>query len=381
MKPEQSLPDRYQRVVVKVGTNLLTAGTDRLDLEMMASLVGQIARLHGRGIEVILVSSGAIAAGRHRLGVKQDIKGIPFKQVLAAVGQSRLMYAYDQLFSWHGIIVAQTLLTRADLSDRLRYLNARNTLLALIELKVVGIVNENDVVAVDEIAEAKFGDNDNLSAMVANLVDADLLIILSDVDGLYTADPRVDPNAQRIPYVERVDAGIESLAGGVGSDLGRGGMATKIEAARLATCSGVGVVIAAGRETDVIGRLVRGERVGTYFSPREDRLESRKRWMLSGLSVKGVIVVDDGARKALMGQGKSLLPAGIVDLRGNFQRGDSVTVVDTEGRKLAFGIANYGHADLALIKGRHSDHIAEVLGYEYGDEIVHRNNLVVLADN
>lgn len=371
---------KYKRVVVKVGSNLLTAGTERLDLEMMASLVGQIARLHNAGIDVVLVTSGAIAAGRHRLGLQKDRKGIPFKQVLAAVGQSHLMHAYDQLFGWHGITVAQTLLTRADLSNRLRYLNARNTLLALLELKVVAIVNENDVVAVEEIAEAKFSDNDNLSARVANLVDADLLVILTDITGLFTADPRIDPDARLIPYVIKVDAQIEKLAGGVGSDKGRGGMATKLEAAKLATASGVSVVIASGRERDVIGRLARGEELGTFFAPRIDRLESRKRWMLGDLSVKGSIVIDDGAVKALTKKGKSLLPAGIVGFEGKFQRGDNVTLVDLLGRKVACGTVNYGYTEVAVVKGHRSDRILELLGYEYGEEVVHRNNLVILDE-
>ena len=370
--------DGYRRLVVKLGTNLLTAGTDRLDLEVMAGLVGQVARLHRDGYEVIIVSSGAIAAGRHRLGLTRERKDIPFRQVLASVGQSRLMQAYDQLFGWHGITVAQTLLTRTDLADRHGYLNARNTLLALLELGVVSIVNENDVVAIDEIREAKFGDNDNLSAMVANLVEADLLVLLGDVPGLFTADPARDPSARLIPRVERIDEYVERCAGESEGERGTGGMVTKLEAAKLATASGVAVVIADGREPGALLRLARGEALGTFFAPTASRLESRKRWMLSGLGKKGSIAVDRGAARALLEQNKSLLPAGVVAAEGHFERGDVVDILDPKGERLACGIAGYGAADIERIKGARSERILEILGYEYGSEVVHRNNLVVL---
>ena len=288
------------------------------------------------------------------------------------------MHAYDQLFGWHGITVAQTLLTRADLSDRHGYLNARNTLLALLELGVVPIVNENDVVAIDEIKEAKFGDNDNLSAMVANLVDADLLVLLGDTPGLFTSDPHHDPDARLIPSVERIDAAIEACAGGTEGERGTGGMATKVQAAKLATASGVAVVIADGRQPNILVRLARGEAVGTFFAPTSTRLESRQRWMLSGLARKGRLTVDRGAARALREQNRSLLSAGVVAVEGGFGRGEVVDIVDASGQRLACGIANYSAEDMARIKGVRSDRIAEVLGYEYGAEIVHRNNLVVL---
>jgi glutamate 5-kinase len=368
----------YHRIVVKLGTNLLTAGSDRLNLETMASLVGQIARLHREGLVIVVVTSGAIAAGRHRLGITKERKETISKQVLAAVGQSRLMDAYDKLFGWHEITIAQTLLTRADFSDRLRYLNARNTLTALLELRVIPIVNENDVVAVEEIREILFGDNDNLSAMVANLVDADLLMMLTDTDGLYTADPRLDPTAKLIERVDKIDASVEALAGASGSGRGTGGMVTKIEAAKLATASGVAVVIANGREPDVIIRLAKGEAIGTYFKPVASRLESRKRWLLSQLS-KGKLYVDSGAATALRKQNKSLLPAGITKVGGTFERGDVVNVFDSAtGEKIALGITNYSSGDVAVIKGGRSDRIAELLGYEYGAEVVHKDNLVLL---
>ncbi|MFC1949401.1 glutamate 5-kinase [Chloroflexota bacterium] len=368
----------YKRLVVKLGTSLLTGGGDHLDQERMSGLVAQVAKLHQQGLELLVVSSGAIAAGKYKLGLTRKLRGLPYKQVLASVGQGRLMYVYEQLFARHDITVAQALLTRTDLADRAGYLNARNTLLALLEMKVVCIVNENDVVAVDEIQEAKFGDNDNLSAMVANLVDADLLLILSDIAGLYTADPNRYPDAELITQVDRIDSRIEDLMTDKPGALGTGGMATKIEAARLATASGATVVIADGRETDIILRLVAGETVGTRFLPAIDRLESRQRWMLSGLSTKGKLVVDTGAALALKKQKRSLLAAGILQVDGRFERGDIVNLYDPEGTNLGCGITNYSSDDIKAVKGTHSKDITKTLGYDYGSEVVHRNNLVIL---
>ncbi len=368
----------YHRIVVKLGTSLLTGGSDHLDENVMSSLVAQVAQLHRQGLELLVVSSGALTAGRYKLGLNKKLRGIPFKQVFSSVGQSRLMLTYEQLFGRHNITVAQALLTRADLADRAGYLNARNTLLALMELRVLCVVNENDVVAVDEIQEARFGDNDNLSAMVANLVDADLLLLLTDTAGLYTADPHRDPDARLIPRVERIDSGIEKLAADTTGNLGVGGMMTKIEAARLATVSGITVIIADGREADVIVRLAAGETVGTCFWPLTDKLESRKRWMVSGLSTRGGLVVDSGAARALRKQNRSLLATGIKKVEGEFQRGDVVTIYDHKGAILGCGIINYSSADIGAIKGAHSKKIATLLGYDYGSEVVHRNNLVVL---
>ncbi len=373
-----SSPLPYHRIVAKFGTSLLTGGSSHLDREVMSGLVAQVAQLHQQGLELVVVSSGAIASGRYKLGLTKKLRGIPFKQVLASVGQNRLMQVYEQLFSQYDITVAQALLTKADLSDRAGYLNARNTLLALLELRVLCIVNENDVVAVDEIQEAKFGDNDNLSAMVANLVDADLLLVLTDIAGLYTADPRRHPDACLIPQVERIDSEIEHLAAESSGSLGTGGMITKIEAAKLATASGVTVVIADGREPDIILRLAAGEAVGTRFLPITTKLESRKRWMLSGLSTKGKLVVDSGAALALRKQKRSLLAAGIKHIEGVFQRGDTVNIYDPEGSQLGCGITNYSSSDIDVIKGAHSKKIVTLLGYDYGSEVVHRNNLVVL---
>ena len=372
---KSSLP--YKRIVAKFGTNLLTGGSDHLDQDIMSRLVAQVAQLHKQGLGLVIVSSGAIAAGRHKLGLTKKLRSIPDKQVLASVGQSRLMNVYEQLLGHYDIAVAQALLTKADLSNRAGYLNARNTLLALLELQVLCIVNENDVVAVDEIQEAKFGDNDNLSAMVANLIDADLLMMLTDIAGLYDADPQCHPDARLITQVDRIDSEIERLAADTPSKMGTGGMATKIEAAKLATASGVAVVIADGRQPDVILRLAQGEAVGTRFLPVSSKLESRKRWMLSGLCVRGKLVVDSGAALALKRQKRSLLAAGIQRVEGKCQRGDIVNIYDPQGVRIGCGISNYSSADIEVIKGAHSEQIATLLGYDYGAEVVHRNNLVI----
>ncbi len=369
----------YRRIVAKFGTGLLTGGSDQLNEQIISSLVSQVAKLHHQGLELVIVSSGAIALGKYKLGLPRKLGGIPYKQVLAAVGQNRLMYLYEQLFSQHNITVAQALLTKSDLSDRAGYLNARNTLLALIKLKVMCIVNENDVVAVDEIQEAKFGDNDNLSAMVANLVDADLLLLLTDIDGLYTADPHRSPDARLITQVERISPEIERLTAGTTTGTGVGGMITKIEAAKLATACGITVVIADGRKKDIMLKLVSGEALGTRFSPISSKLESRKRWMLSGLSTRGKLVVDAGAAQALEKYNRSLLAAGIRGVEGKFERGDIVNIYDIKGFHLGCGIANYSSADIEIIKGVHSKKIAALLGYDYGSEVVHRDNLVSIS--
>jgi glutamate 5-kinase len=288
------------------------------------------------------------------------------------------MHTYESLFGKHKVIVAQALLTRSDLADRHGYLNARNTLLALMELGVVCVVNENDVVSIDEIKEAKFGDNDNLSAMVANLVDADLLVLLTDIGGLYTADPHIDAAARLIPEVKKIDAGIKRLGAAPASKVGTGGMVTKIEAAEKATDAGVRVVIAYGREPDVIVRLASGESLGTHFLPTSTKIESRKRWMISGLCTRGKLIVDPGAAQALKKQNRSLLAAGVLKVEGKFGRGDIVAVYDKEGTQLGCGITNYSAADIGVIRGARSEKIAGLLSVDYGPEVVHRNNLALL---
>jgi glutamate 5-kinase len=369
---------RYPRLIAKFGTNLLTGGTGSLDSKIMSSLSEQVAELHRQGHEIIIVSSGAVAAGRQKLGLTREDKDIPFKQVLASVGQSQLMNVYEQLFSKHNIVVAQALLTRSDLVDRAGYLNARNTLLALMELGVICIVNENDVVATEELGELTFGDNDNLSAMVANLVDADLLALLTDIDGLYDADPQYDPKAKLIPRVEKIDAEIERAAGDTGNPRGVGGMITKLEAAKLATASGVTVIIANGRTPDILTQIVDDKNIGTIFPPRSSKLESKKRWMLSGLACKGKLIIDNGAVAALKNQNRSLLPAGVSSVEGEFERGDVVDIYDASGNRLGCGIPNYSARDVAAIKGAHSEQISSLLGYEYGAELIHRNNMVLI---
>jgi len=341
------------------------------------SLVAQVAELRHEGTDVVVVSSGAVAAGRARLGAHRFPRALPFRQVLAAIGQGQLMNAYDGLFAKRDVVTAQTLLTRRDLSDRLSYLNARNTLLALLKYKVVPIVNENDVVALEELEESRIGENDTLAALTANLIDADLLVILMSREGLYTADPKLHPDAVLVRRVDRIDATIEAYAGGSEAG-GTGGMVTKLKAARLATAGGADVVLASGKEPDVLPRLVRGEEIGTLFPATGDRLESRKRWILAGLSVRGSFVVDEGAARALRERNTSLLAAGVREVCGEFARGDAVRVVTTEGREIACGITNYDSDDAAAIRGVRSDRIAAILGHDYGTELVHRDNLVLV---
>ncbi len=364
------------RIVIKLGTNVLTAGTDRLHRPRMVELARQIAEARAGGAEVVLVSSGAVAAGRERLSLPPKRRDMPLKQLLAAVGQSRLMHLYEQIFDLYSVPVAQTLLTREDLRDRTRYLNARNTLLACIGHNVLPIINENDVVAVDEI---RVGDNDTLSALVANLVDADTLLILTDIDGVYTADPRHSPDAERIDEIALITDAVYALAGGAGQR-GTGGMLTKIQAADLATRAGTGVVIAAGGEREVILRLLAGEAIGTRFLPQTTRLESRKRWLLAETARNSRIVLDAGAVRALLEGGKSLLPAGVSEVSGDFERGQTVRIYDLAGREIARGLAHYSARDVRLIKGLRSDKIAEILGYDYGPEVVHRDDMVVLTE-
>jgi glutamate 5-kinase len=373
-----------RRIVVKAGTSVLTqAGSDGLDQAVLSSLVGQISQLRqSKGTEVLLVTSGAIAAGRGVLGPRAEAgmgRGIITRQVLAAIGQGQLMRTYQEAFAEHDIKIAQTLLTTNDLFHRQSYLNVRNTLMALLDLGVVPVINENDVVAVDEIGEV-FGDNDRLSALVATLVDADLLIILTDTEGLYTADPRTDPGARLVQVVEQVDPSIEAMAGEHRNPWARGGMPTKIQAARLVAAAGIATVICQGRADNAVLRSARGENIGTYFRPASGKLEARKRWMLSQArsTQTGRIIVDYGAAAALQQQTVSLLPAGVKSVKGEFQRGDIVYISEEKGTRIACGIANYAAADIVRISGFRSDRIQGILGYYYGQEVVHRDNLVLL---
>jgi glutamate 5-kinase len=368
---------QYHRIVIKVGTSTLTGGGKHISPALVLDIVRQIVHLQSDGCQVILVTSGAIAAGREALDYPDLPKHIPAKQMMAAVGQPRLMELYAQLFRIYNLVVSQVLLTRADLGRRRGYLNARNTLDALFSQKIVPIVNENDAVATEEI---RVGDNDNLSALVANLVEADLLVLLTDQDGLYTSDPRMDPSAQMIHEITSPEIPDEvwQAAGGTGSGLGTGGMITKIRAADLARRSGTTVVIASGAEPDALNRLAQGERLGTWFLANEVLGESRKRFILAGLKTsRGVIKIDSGAAHALK-NGTSLLPVGVISVKGKFERGDTVRIVDSDNHEVAVGITNYDSEDTASLCRKKSEEIEALLGYTFGDEIVHRNNLVIL---
>ncbi len=366
----------FSRVVVKLGSSTLTAGTRRINPARVLDLVRQIVALRALNVEVLLVSSGAMAAGRESLNYPELPRHVPAKQMLAAVGQPRLMALYEQLFGLYETTVAQVLLTRADLADRRRYLNARNTLTALLANRVVPIINENDTVATEEI---RVGDNDNLSALVANVVDADLLVLLTDQVGLYSADPRRDPRAELVREVATPDIPevVWEAAGGTNNGLGTGGMLTKLQAADLARRSGTTVLIAAGAGADVLAQAAHGTATGTWFRPAASAVESRKRYILSGGRAPGAVTIDAGAVKALRGGG-SLLPVGVSAIAGEFERGDTVRVLGPAGEELARGICNYGASDLARIRGRRSDDIEAVLGYHFGDEFIHRDDLALL---
>ena len=365
----------YRRVVVKLGTSVLTSGSRKLDKAHLVELARQMASLMKAGVEVVLCTSGAIAAGKEHLGYPELPDTMASKQLLAAVGQSQLILAWSQLFSIYGLHVGQLLLTRADLHDRERYLNARASLNALLANGIIPIINENDAVATTEI---KVGDNDNLSARAALLCDADMLILLTDQKGLFDADPRSDPNAKLITEVVNIDDSLRMLAGGAVSGLGTGGMATKLEAADIARRAGVEVVIASGHHKDVIQKVVCSTPVGTHFTALENPLESRKQWILAGPATRGQIKLDPGAVAAVTDKGKSLLSKGITEINGLFQRGDTVELIDSAGRVCAKGMSRYSSKDLGLIAGKHSDSIELVLGYDYGDAVVHRNDMVVL---
>ncbi len=365
----------YQRIVVKLGTSVLTGGTPKLDHPHMVELVRQCAELYRQGREIVICTSGAIAVGRHRLDFPDIPNTVTNKQMFAAVGQSRLMQMWERYFEIYGIHVGQILLTRADVTNRRRYLNARDTLHTLLEHRIVPVINENDAVATEEI---KVGDNDNLSALVSTLAEADLLLLLTDQPGLFTADPRTHPDAQLIPEVHKIDETVKALAGGSVSGLGVGGMATKLQAADVARRAGADVVIAAGSAPNVITRIASGESVGTRFPAIENPLENRKRWIFAGRKPKGCVVIDEGAAQALLKNGRSLLPAGVIAINGSFNRGDTICIEGPDKQELAKGITRYASGDLYQIAGLHSDQIEAKLGYAYGPVVVHRNDLILL---
>ncbi len=368
-----SLLAHAQRIIVKVGSSLVTNDGRGLDHGALQNWAQQIATLRSQGKQVVLVSSGAIAQGMQRLGWSKRPTHIAELQAAAAVGQVGLVQAYETAFTAHSIATAQILLTHADLADRERYLNARSTLLTLLELGVVPIINENDTVVTDEI---KVGDNDTLGALVANLIDADTLVILTDQPGLYSADPRKAPAAQFIAHASAGDVSLESMAGGAGSSIGKGGMITKVLAAKRAAHSGAHTIIANGREPNVLPRLAAGEVIGTHLKAVGDKLSARKQWMADHLQLRGSVVLDAGACKALQQDGKSLLPIGVLSVDGDFSRGDVVACTNEAGTHLARGIVNYSAAEARLISRKASSEIAAVLGYVAEPELMHRDNMV-----
>ena len=365
---------RARRIVVKVGSSLVTDEGRGVDAQAVGNWCRQMALLAGQGREVVMVSSGAIAEGMKRLGWTVRPKELHELQAAAAVGQMGLAQIYESKLREHGMGSAQVLLTHADLADRERYLNARSTLLTLLGLKVIPVINENDTVVNDEI---KFGDNDTLGALVANLVDADALVILTDQRGLYSADPRKDPSARFIDEAQSGDPELERMAGGAGSSIGRGGMLTKILAAKRAASSGTSTVIAWGREPDVLLRLATGEAIGTALIASTAKLAARKQWMADHLQLRGAVVVDAGAAAKVRDDGKSLLPIGVVDVQGEFHRGDVIAVRGIDGNELARGLANYGSAEARLIARKPSSEFERLLGYTAEPEMIHRDNLVL----
>lgn len=362
-----------KRLVIKIGSNILASANRGLNTIRLHSIAKDISEIADRGLETVIVSSGAIAAGLKKLGLKEKPKDIRLKQAAAAIGQSSLMWAYERSFADFNRKVAQILLTRDDVTNRLRYINVKNTLFTLMSYGVIPLINENDPVAVDEI---KFGDNDILAALVAGLVEADMLVILSDVDGFYNKDPK-HKDARLIDSIDEITPDIEKLAGDRGSAIGTGGMYSKLLAARQANEYGIPVVIINGKKSGLLVSLLNGEKVGTYFKPKKKSLSSRKGWIAYGLKSKGSICLDDGAVKALITRGKSLLPSGITKIQGDFKIGDCVSCVSMKGEKVAKGLTNYSSKDLERIKGKKTSEIEKALGYKYSDEVIHRDNMVV----
>jgi len=372
----KALLAHVRRVVVKIGSGVIS-NADGLEYDRVAELSADICQLLDRGLEIVLVSSGAISAGKGQLGIVGRPQTIPQKQAAAAIGQTRIIHEYKETFQKLNHNVAQVLLTRDDLSNRRRYLNARNTVMTLLEYGVTPIVNENDTVVVDEI---RFGDNDNLSALVTNLVEADLLIILSDVDGLYDRDPRENPQAELIPIVERVTPEVEEMGGKSSSDLGTGGMRTKLKAAKRAALSGVGTLIVNGRISNILSRIFDGEEVGTYFLPAQSKMTAKKHWIAFSKKPRGKLLIDEGGQRAVIKHGKSLLPSGICGVEGGFERGDAVRLCNRDGEEFARGVVSYSLAETLRIMGKQTAEIEEILGYKYRDEVVCRDNLVLTID-
>ena len=364
-----------QRIIVKIGSALLTGGGRGLDKPAIAGWVAQIAELCGQDREVVLVSSGSVAEGMARLGWKTRPQSLHQLQAAASIGQMGLVQTYESLFRSHGLHTAQILLTHDDLSRRDRYLNSRSTLLTLLKLGAVPVINENDTVATEEI---RFGDNDTLGALVANSLEADLLVILTDQPGLYERDPSIDPSAKLVHQAKINDPALSEMVGESRSGLGRGGMVTKLRAARLAARSGTATVIVGGREDQVLTRVIAGESLGTFLIPGTDPLTARKRWLAGQLKLKGTLALDEGAVKVLKESGRSLLPIGVVGMDGEFERGDLVACLDARGHEVARGLVNYNSHETQLIMRQPSSKIEELLGYVDEPELIHRDNLVLV---
>ena len=370
-----SLLQQANCIVIKVGSSLVTNNGEGLDRQAIAAWAEQIAALNKMGRQIVLVSSGAVAEGMQRLGLRKRPTAVNELQAAAAVGQMGLVQMYESCFSQHGLHTAQVLLTHDDLSDRKRYLNARSTLRTLLSLGVIPIINENDTVVTDEI---RFGDNDTLGSLVANLIEADVLVILTDQSGLYSADPRKDKQAVLIQQALAGDAELEKMAGGAGSAVGTGGMLTKILAAKRAARSGAGTIIASGREPEVLLKLAQGQSIGTHLRAGQGKLQAKQQWMADHLRVAGKVTLDAGAVKVLRDQGKSLLPVGAVKVEGNFERGDVVACLDEQGQEVARGLVNYSAAETARILRTPSNEIAQILGYVDESELIHRDNLILM---
>lgn len=364
---------KQQTVVVKLGTSVLTSGTKQLDRAQIVELIRQCAILHQDGHKIIIVTSGAIAAGREYLNYPTLPNTVASKQLLASVGQSKLIQLWEQLFSIYKIYIGQMLLTRADLEDRERFLNAQDVLKAMLDNHIIPVINENDAVAT---AEIKVGDNDNLSALAAILAQADKLILLTDIAGLYTADPRSDKNAKLIHEIDHIDDKLRSIAGDSVSGLGTGGMGTKVQAAEVAGSAGIEVIIAAGNKPNVIIDTVNNQSVGTRFIPPKTLLEHRKHWLF-GAPKAGKVLLDDGAVNAILNNGSSLLPKGILQVEQNFSRGEVIDICDKTGKSIARGVSRYNSDSLKQIAGHHSQEINQIIGYEYGSVAVHRNDMII----
>ena len=370
----QAILAKVKKVLIKIGSGVLT-GKEGLDLDIIDQLVDDIAELKKEGRHIVMVSSGAVASGRHRMGITRKLKNVPEKQAAAAIGQGRLMRVYSNAFGRHGINVAQMLLTMSDLTERHRFINVRNTLSQLLEWGVVPIINENDTVAVDEI---KFGDNDNLAAMMANLIGADLLINLTNTDGFYDCNPKTHKKAKPIRLVREITPDIEAAATADADPVGTGGMKSKIMAAQKVTVCGIPCVIASGKKKGVFAEIFSGRETGTLFLARAECLNSKEHWIAFTLRSRGKLILDDGARNAILKQGKSLLPSGIIAVEGDFAAGDPVACIDSAGNQIAKGLVNYSSDEIKKIQGLKTAQIEQELGYKDYDEVIHRDNMAVL---